>query len=99
MRSAQISQLWNRLTEFFDRVRSVRRIPIVDRTKPIAEIVPVARSPRTGPCDAESLAALARAGLVRPPKTRMPSELRSAPPHGWGAGVLDALIEERDSKP
>ena len=91
-----ISQLRNRLSEFLDHVRAGGRVLVLDRDRPIAEIVPVGRA-AAGATDAERLAALERDGIVRVARNRMPRELIQERLRGTSAGVLTALLEEREA--
>jgi prevent-host-death family protein len=91
-----ISQLRNRLSEFLDHVRAGGRVLVLDRDRPIAEIVPVSRG-GTGATDAERLAALERDGIVRVARSRMPRELLESRPRGTSAGVLEALLRAREA--
>jgi antitoxin (DNA-binding transcriptional repressor) of toxin-antitoxin stability system len=98
MKRANISELRDRLSQYLDHVRSGGRVLIFDRDKPIAEIVPIgSRAGGFTATDAERLVVLERDGLVRPGTGRLPRELRDEPPPGQGAGVLAALLQERES--
>ena len=71
---------------------------MLDRDRPIAEIVPVSRGGTgAGATDREQLSALAREGLVRVGTGRLPRALLHEPPVGKGSGVLQALLDERES--
>lgn len=98
MKRAKISQLRDRLSEFLDHVRAGGRVLVLDRDRPIAEIVPVrGAGTGAGATDAERLAALEREGVVRGASGRLPNELLNQRPPGKGARVLAALLEERES--
>lgn len=97
MKRARISELRDRLSEFLDHVRSGGRVLVLDRDKPIAEIVPLARPGSTSQEDADLLRALERAGIVRLPSAPLENDLEREQVPGKGAGVLDALLDERDS--
>jgi len=98
MKTARISELRDRLSRYLDHVRAGGRILIMDRNRPVAEIVPVGPSAgaRAGTDDGR-LDALQREGLLRRGTGRIPPEaIRGAGP-ARGAGVLDALLRERES--
>jgi prevent-host-death family protein len=97
MKRAKISQLRNRLSEFLDHVRAGGRVLVLDRDRPIAEIIPVRTAEGGKGNDGERLAALEREGVVRGPSSRLPQDLLNSDPPGRGADVLAALLEERES--
>ena len=96
MKRVMISQLRNRLSEFLDHVRAGGRVLVLDRGRPVAEIVPVGGS-GTGTSATERLAALERDGILRVARSRMPRELVQEGPRGRSAGVLQALLQEREA--
>jgi hypothetical protein len=70
---------------------------ILDRNRPIAEIVPVGSAAgRRTETDDGRLDALQREGLLRKGTGRIPPELVRGVGPGRGARVLDALLEERE---
>ena len=98
MKRAKISQLRDRLSEFLDHVRAGGHVLVLDRDRPIAEIIPVRTTGSgTGTPDVERIAALEREGIVRGPSVRLPPELLDEAPPGKGGGVLAALLQERES--
>jgi len=97
MKRAKISQLRDRLSEFLDHVRAGGHVLVLDRDRPIAEIIPVRTAWGGAGPDGERLAALEREGVVRGPNSRLPRELLNNAPPGKGADVLAALLEERES--
>lgn len=97
MKRANISQLRNKLSEFLDHVRAGGRVVILDRERPIAEIVPLSTEYGGASADRDLLAALVREGSVRDPGRSLPAEFLRDKPPGKGAGVLKALLEERES--
>ena len=97
MKRAKISQLRDRLSEFLDHVRAGGHVLVLDRDRPIAEIIPVRNAGGGSSPDGERLAILEREGIVRGPSSRLPRELLDDTPPGKGAGVLAALLEERES--
>jgi prevent-host-death family protein len=96
MKRAKISELRNRLSQYLDHVRAGGRVLILDRNRPIAEIVPIRNASAASGSDVEHLAILEREGIIRrgsgkPPKLPSVEDLP-----GEGSGVLAALLEERE---
>lgn len=98
MRMAKISELRDGLSRYIEYVRTGGRVLIMDRNRPVAEIVPLEASGRArGATDEARLDALQRQGLIRRGTGRIPSEaLRGTGPAG-GSRVLEALLDERAS--
>lgn len=96
MKNATISQTKNRLSAYLDLVRRGETVLILDRDKPVAYLVPAGTG--AGGEDAR-LAELERLGILRRPAQR---PLRKLPPPlelPGGAGLLDALLAEREEAP
>lgn len=98
MREAKISQVKNQLSRYLAMVRRGEIVRILDRNTPIAQIVPIAQAVGDAPVGEEALAELERKGLVRRGSGRIDRELLRSNPPGKSAGVLDALLEERDGR-
>ena len=96
MKRVMISELRNRLSEFLDHVRAGGRVLVLDRDRPVAEIIPVGES-SAGATDGERLAALERDGILRVARGRMPRELIQERLRGSSSGVLEALLREREA--
>lgn len=95
---ARISELRDRLSRYLDHVRAGGRVLILDRNRPVAEIVPVGTpGGRRGGTEDGRLDALQREGLLRRGTGRIPPEVVRGVGPGKGAHVLDALLEERES--
>jgi len=62
MEKATISQIKNSLSAYLRKVRAGKTVLVLDRNRPVARIVPVAASDRSGD---ERLAELERQGLIR----------------------------------
>jgi prevent-host-death family protein len=96
MKTAKISELRDRLSWYLDHVRAGGRVLVLARNRPVAEIVPVGRAAgETEDADAR-LASLERRGLLRRAPGGIPSEIVRGAAPGKGAGVLAALLEERE---
>ncbi|MGD0120848.1 MAG: type II toxin-antitoxin system Phd/YefM family antitoxin [Candidatus Binatus sp.] len=101
MKKAKIAELRNGLSRYLDHVRAGGSVVVYDRDTPIAEIVPPRRSKNRSKkdLDEERLARLERRGaIIRGTgdfgewlKTHKPIKIPG------GAGVLQALLEERES--
>ena len=101
MKKAKIGELRNGLSRYLDHVRAGGSVVVYDRDTPIAEIVPFTQTKARNKkdLDEERLARLERKGVIRRGtgdfgewlKTHKPIEIPG------GAGVLDALLEERES--
>jgi len=89
-----ISKLKARLSEYLKVVRAGEEVIVTDRGKPVARIAPI-----SGPEETESrLWMLVRTGQARPPDVEGGIDLEliaALRPRVPGAGVVDALLEER----
>jgi prevent-host-death family protein len=95
MKTASITEAKNGLSALIDRVRAGETILITDRGIPVARIEPVERSDQP----VGRLERLVRAGIARPPSTRMPSRLLDTPPPRplVDVDVVGIVLEERRS--
>ncbi len=101
MKKAKIGELRNGLSRYLDHVRAGGSVVVYDRDTPIAEIVPIRKSKTVSKqdLDEERLARLERKGAIRRGtgdlaewfKTHKPIKIPG------GAGVLQALLDERES--
>jgi antitoxin (DNA-binding transcriptional repressor) of toxin-antitoxin stability system len=94
MKIANIGELRNGLSRFLDYVRAGGRVVIMDRDRPVAEIVPLDRdsSPES---QSARLLSLEREGIVKRGSGKLPDAQLTGPLPGKTARVLDALLEER----
>ena len=95
MTTAKIADLKNNLSRYLKRVQAGETIRVLDRDLPVAEIIPYHRSEGDFP---HHLAELEKAGLVRRGPLfgkPFPKSWLREPRPGKGAGVLDALLEDR----
>jgi prevent-host-death family protein len=95
MRTASITEAKNGLSALIDRVRAGETILITDRGTPVARIEPMVS---TDDPDGR-LERLVRAGIVRPPARRLPSDILDTPPPRplVDVDVVAIVIEERRS--
>jgi antitoxin (DNA-binding transcriptional repressor) of toxin-antitoxin stability system len=95
MKKAKVSELRDHLSRYLDHVRAGGRVLVLDRDRPVAEIIPVTFSQKEPGVDDARLAALEREGLISRGTGRIPSEVLRPTSIGKGAKVLKALLEER----
>jgi prevent-host-death family protein len=91
-RTTNVVQLKARLSEYLRLVKAGNEVVITERGVPVARVVPLADDERTS----TRRTRLARSGLIKPGRGRLPKGL-SEPPKGAPAGVLDALLADRES--
>jgi prevent-host-death family protein len=96
VRSATISEAKNHLSQLLARVKRGESVLILERSRPIARIVPIEAASRT---DDERLAELERRGVIRraskPPLKKLPPPIELP----VGVSILDALLQEREEAP
>ena len=102
MKKAKIAELRNGLSRYLDHVRAGGTVVVYDRDKPIAEIVPIKKSRARSKeeLDEERLARLEAKGAIRRGTGDMAAWLKTHKPikiPGGPAGVLQALLDERES--
>jgi prevent-host-death family protein len=97
MKKAQISEVKNQLSRYLALVRKGEVVRIFDRNRPVAQIVPI-RDATAGPVGSEALAEMERKGLIRRGTCRIDREILEVDPPGQPAGVLDALLAEREAR-
>src|SRR5277367_1927214 len=103
MKKAKIAELRNGLSRYLDHVRAGGSVIVYDRDTPIAEIVPLRRSKTRSKADLdeERLARLeAKGAIKRRPTGDFAAWLKTHKPikiPGGPAGVVQALLEERES--
>ena len=94
MKSAAISELKARLSDYLNQVKSGTEVLVTDRGKPVARIIPVSgkKRPRS------SLDKMEKQGLVKLGSGKLPRDfwamVRPKDPQGL---VLRALLEERET--
>jgi antitoxin (DNA-binding transcriptional repressor) of toxin-antitoxin stability system len=101
MKKAKIADLRNGLSRYLDHVRAGGTVLVYDRETPIAEIVPLAKSKTRNKknIDDERIARLERKGAITRGTGDFGKWLKTHKPIKipGGAGVLEALLEERES--
>ena len=97
MKRAKIADLKNNLSRYLDHVRGGGSVLILDRDRPIAEIVPLREASSKAAADDAHLRRLERLGLIRRGTGGLPSWFGRRKPHRVGGSVLELLLEERRS--
>jgi antitoxin (DNA-binding transcriptional repressor) of toxin-antitoxin stability system len=98
MMKAKISELRDSLSRYIAHVRAGGRVLVLDRNRAVAEIVPVGTIDSGKESrDDDRLRTLERDGLIHRGTGRIPREILRQSPPGRGAGVLAALLTERES--
>jgi antitoxin (DNA-binding transcriptional repressor) of toxin-antitoxin stability system len=98
MKEAQISELKNQLSRFLAFVRRGEVVRVIDRRRPVAHIVPIGHPVGGRPAGSEALAEMERKGLIRRGTGRIDAEILDTDPPGRPSGVLQALLQERESR-
>ena len=93
MKTAAVSELKARLSEFLGQVKAGSEVLITDRGKPVARLVPISGA-TTGK---ESLSTLEKQGLIKVGSGKLPKNFWMMPrPEDRQGVVLKALLEERE---
>jgi prevent-host-death family protein len=93
MVKVSISKLKDQLSAYLKKVEGGQTVIVTDRNKPVAQLIPVTEQDS----DDEHIARLVARGVIRLPQ-RPPldiQEILRRRPVVEGAGVLEALLEER----
>jgi prevent-host-death family protein len=94
MKTAGVSELKARLSEYLNQVKAGMEVLITDRGKPVARLVPIPRSKDLK----DSLVRMEKQGLIRLGSGKLPKDFwrmdRPDDPRGL---VLKALLEEREA--
>jgi prevent-host-death family protein len=94
MKMAAVSQLKARLSEYLNQVKAGGEILITDRGKPVARLVPIARSQ----VPKQSMMKMEREGLIKLGSGKLPKGFWTMPrPEDPESLVLKALLEEREA--
>ena len=98
MKSAKIAELKNNLSRYLDYVKAGGTVTVLDRDRPIAQIVSLSRSggPRRARDDAR-LDRLERRGVIRRGSGGLPEwRGKRRPPRLRGSVLRDLLAERRN---
>lgn len=93
MEKVSVSKLKNQLSAYLQKVRNGQTVMVTDRDRPVARLMPV----NSADTESDRIVRLEALGLITRPKAPPLSieEIRRRRPVAPGAGVLEALIEER----
>lgn len=100
MASVSVAELHESLDRYIEQVKAGAEVVVIQDGNAVARLVPVARivSVEGSPPRRRSYEELVAAGILRPPKRRLPPEFWTEPrvpdPEG---NVLRYLLEERES--
>ena len=97
MKRAKIADLKNNLSRYLDHVRHGGTVLVLDRDRPIAEIVPLREATSKAAADDAHLRHLERLGLIRRGKGGLPSWFGKRKPYRVHGSVLKTLRDERQS--
>jgi prevent-host-death family protein len=94
MKTAAISEIKARLSEYLDQVKAGEEVLITDRGKPVARLSPLAKTRSV----ATSVLFLEKQGLIRLGSGKLPKNIGTFPRPTDDEGlVLRALLEEREA--
>jgi prevent-host-death family protein len=94
MKTAPVSQLKARLSEYLDQVKAGAEVLITDRGKTVARLVPVAGNETMK----TSLAKMEREGLIRSGTGKLPPDFFDMPqPSDTRSLLREGLLEERSA--
>ena len=93
MRTAAVSELKARLSEYLNRVKAGEEVLITDRGNPVARLLPISRLRARK----DTMANMERRGLIKLGSGKLPKNFWGIPkPKDPGGLVLQALLEERE---
>ncbi len=93
MKTAAVSELKARLSEYLNRVKSGEEVLITDRGNPVARLLPISR----GRAVRETMATMEKRGLIKLGSGKLPKDFWTMPKAEDSEGlVLRALFEERE---
>lgn len=94
MKTATLTETKNSLSALIDRVRQGETVLILDRGRPVARLASVLAEESESP--EGRVARLERQGILQRAKSAKEAVLFSRPrPRPRGAGILEALLDER----
>jgi antitoxin (DNA-binding transcriptional repressor) of toxin-antitoxin stability system len=96
MERAKIGELKNRLSAYLGHVKGGGTVVVLDRDRPVAQIVPVTGRLENGR-DRGRLERLERRGLIRRGSGKLPGWLGTRRPPRLRGSVLRDLVRERES--
>jgi len=97
VKQAKISELKNNLSRYIAYVRKGGVVRVMDRDRPVADIVPLGRDERAGSGIDAILLDLERKGVVHRGRGSLPKGFLDRPLPKPAASVVEALLDERRS--
>jgi prevent-host-death family protein len=97
MKKTGIADLKNNLSRYIDQVKGGESILVLDRNQPVAQIIPLQTTARSGAFDEERVARLERKGLIRRGSGDPKKSLARHKPVKLRGSVLQDLLDERRS--
>jgi antitoxin (DNA-binding transcriptional repressor) of toxin-antitoxin stability system len=95
MKVARIAELKNNLSWYLEHVRNGESVLVLDRDRPVAQLVPPAGAAADGPLADARLASLERRGLVRRGAGGLPPWFGKRKAPRVPGGVLAGFLRER----
>jgi prevent-host-death family protein len=95
MKKARIAELKNNLSRYLDHVRGGGSVLVLDRDRPVAQLVPLRADAGDPGSDDDRLARLERRGLIRRGTGARPDWLGKRKPVHVPGSVLKDLLAER----
>jgi len=97
MKKAKIGELKNNLSRYLDHVRGGGSVLVLDRDRPVAQLVPLRGAVGEPGGDGDRLARLERRGLIRRGTGGRPAWLGKRKPARLRGSVLKDLLAEREA--
>jgi prevent-host-death family protein len=93
MKTAAVSELKARLSEYLNRVKAGEEVLVTDRGNPVARLLPIANAIS----GREAMGRMEKRGLIRLGSGKLPKDFWAMPKAKDSQGlVLRALLEERE---
>jgi prevent-host-death family protein len=93
MKTAAVSELKARLSEYLNRVKAGEEVLVTDRGNPVARLLPIANAIS----GREAMGRMEKRGLIRLGSGKLPKDFWTMPKAKDSQGlVLRALLEERE---
>ena len=102
MKRVELSELGRHLGLYLERLRKGQSLLLLDHGRPLALVHPLSNGGRSGTkrrrwkSDAEWLEDAERRGVLKRGTGQIPWEVLNPPTLGKGAGLVQALLEERE---
>jgi antitoxin (DNA-binding transcriptional repressor) of toxin-antitoxin stability system len=97
MKRAKIAELKNNLSRYLEHVKAGGTILVLERDRPVAQIVPCGGRGSGSAADDQRLLRLERRGLIRRGSGGLPEWLGRRKPPRLRGSVLQDLLQEREA--